>query len=92
MLMQLSQGWSRTTSVKETEVYPSTVFSSTLLYVLAFHQASKTVYYTCISSTHKHYPLLLYLLWIHTLHWTHLLEFLPPPFLHVNQGHLPEGI
>uniref|UniRef100_A0A0L8GZH7 Uncharacterized protein n=1 Tax=Octopus bimaculoides TaxID=37653 RepID=A0A0L8GZH7_OCTBM len=36
--------------------------------------------------------MLLHLLCIHSLHWVHLIEFLPIPFLQIDQGQLPEGV
>uniref|UniRef100_A0A0L8HEE9 Uncharacterized protein n=1 Tax=Octopus bimaculoides TaxID=37653 RepID=A0A0L8HEE9_OCTBM len=36
--------------------------------------------------------MLLHLLCVHSLHQVHLIELLPTPFLHTEQGHLPEGV
>uniref|UniRef100_A0A0L8FU81 Uncharacterized protein n=1 Tax=Octopus bimaculoides TaxID=37653 RepID=A0A0L8FU81_OCTBM len=35
--------------------------------------------------------ILLHLLCVHSLHQVHCMEFLPTPFLQIEQGHLPEG-
>uniref|UniRef100_A0A0L8HKL3 Uncharacterized protein n=1 Tax=Octopus bimaculoides TaxID=37653 RepID=A0A0L8HKL3_OCTBM len=43
--------------------------------------------YLCIFHTQKLFYLLLHLLCVHSLHQTHLMEFLPTPFLQIKQGH-----
>uniref|UniRef100_A0A0L8H8G3 Uncharacterized protein n=1 Tax=Octopus bimaculoides TaxID=37653 RepID=A0A0L8H8G3_OCTBM len=63
------------------------IFCTFLVFIVSVHLPhTKAIF-------HVNLPLiLLHLLCVHSLHQVHLMQFLPIPFLQIEQGHQLEGI